>query len=257
MGYLKNSIQKFKTDALSKAIYDVITSLIILLVGILIPLIIPEKFSFRAFLKTEYTVYLYDVFIYSIILIIIAFLFIRVIYLKKYKALEKDNFTDEITGLKNHKALKNHLNKTIEELLNTSKIETLSIILIDIDDFKDYNTKYGHTKADKILKSLGQFLHNDKRGTDETFRLFKGDEYVVIAKNTSLSQAKIAANRKRQSIAENTFIIDDTTMNLTVSCGVTEFKKDEDTIDTFLNRASLALMSAKEITGKNNTKSNY
>lgn len=257
MGYFSNSLQKFKTDALSKAIYDAIKYLFILLLGVLMSFLIPEKFSIKAFLKTEYTVYLYGIIIYSIMLIIIAFLFIRVIYLKKYKALEKDNFTDEITGLKNHKALKSHLKKTIEELLNTSKIETLSIILIDIDDFKEYNTKYGHTKADKILKSLGQFLHSDKRGTDETFRLFKGDEYVVIAKNTSLSQAKIAANRKRQSIAENNFIIEDTIINLTVSCGVTEFKKDEDTIDTFLNRASLALMSAKKITGKNNTKSNY
>lgn len=257
MGYFSNSLQKFKTDALSKAIYDAIKYLFILLLGVLMSFLIPEKFSIKAFLKTEYTVYLYGIIIYSIMLIIIAFLFIRVIYLKKYKALEKDNFTDEITGLKNHKALKSHLKKTIEELLNTSKIETLSIILIDIDDFKEYNTKYGHTKADKILKSLGQFLHSDKRSTDETFRLFKGDEYVVIAKNTSLSQAKIAANRKRQSIAENNFIIEDTIINLTVSCGVTEFKKDEDTIDTFLNRASLALMSAKKITGKNNTKSNY
>ncbi len=257
MGSFSNSLQKFKSDALSKAIYDSIKSLIFLLVGVLIPLIIPEKFSLRAFLKMEYTVYLYGIIIYSIILIIIAFLLIRLIYLKKYKTLEKDNFTDEITGLKNHKALKKHLNKTIEELLNTSKIETLSIIFIDIDDFKDYNTRYGHTKADKILKSLGQLLHNDKRGTDETFRLFKGDEYIVIAKNTCLADAVTAANRKRQSIADNTFIIDETSINLSVSCGVTEFKKEEDTIDTFLNRASLALMSAKEIKGKNNTKSNY
>lgn len=257
MGYFSNSLQKFKSDALSKAIYDSIKSLIFLLVGVLIPLIIPEKFSLRAFLKMEYTVYLYGIIIYSIILIIIAFLLIRLIYLKKYKTLEKDNFTDEITGLKNHKALKKHLNKTIEELLNTSKIETLSIIFIDIDDFKDYNTRYGHTKADKILKSLGQLLHNDKRGTDETFRLFKGDEYIVIAKNTCLADAVTAANRKRQSIADNTFIIDETSINLSVSCGVTEFKKEEDTIDTFINRASLALMAAKEIKGKNNTKSNY
>ena len=231
--------------------------MIFLLVVVLIQLIITEKFSLRAFLKMEYTVYLYGIIIYSIILIIIAFLLIRLIYLKKYKTLEHDNFTDEITGLKNHKALKKHLNKTIEELLNTSKIETLSIIFIDIDDFKDYNTRYGHTKADKILKSLGQLLHNDKRGTDETFRLFKGDEYIVIAKNTCLADAVTAANRKRQSIADNTFIIDETSINLSVSCGVTEFKKEEDTIDTFLNRASLALMSAKEIKGKNNTKSNY
>lgn len=257
MEYFRNSIQKFKTDALSKAIYDAIKYLVILLFGVLIPFLIPEKFSFRAFLKTEYTVYLYSIISYSIILIIIAFLLIRVIYLKKYKALEKDNFTDEITGLKNHKALKSHLKKTIEELLNTSKIETLSIIFIDIDNFKEYNTKYGHTKADKILKSLGQLLQNDKRGTDETFRLFKGDEYVVIAKNTSLSEAKKAADRKRKMIADNTFLIDETSINLTVSCGVTEFKKEEDDIDTFLNRASKALMSAKEVTGKNNIKSNY
>lgn len=257
MDYFRNSIQKFKSDALSKAIYDAIISLIILLVGIFIPLIIPEKFSFRAFLKTEFTVYLYSVLIYSIVLIIIAFLLIRVIYLKKYKALEKDNFTDEITGLKNHKALKTNLKKTIEELLNTSKIETLSIIFIDIDNFKEYNTKYGHTKADKILKSIGQLLQNDKRETDETFRLFKGDEYVVIAKNTSLSEALKAADRKRKMIADNIFSIDETDLNVTVSCGVTEFKKEEDDIDTFLNRASKALLSAKENNGINNTKSIY
>jgi len=257
MGYFSNSVQKFKSDALSKAIYDAIRYLLLLLAGLVIALVIPEKFSFKAFLKTEYTVYLYGVFIYSIILIIIAFLLIRLVYLKKYKALEKDNFTDEITGLKNHKALKAHLKKTIEELLYTSKIETISIIIIDIDDFKEYNTKYGHTKANKILKSLGQLLHNDKRGTDETFRLFKGDEYIVIAKNTCLADAVTAANRKRQAIADNTFLIDEMSIKVKVSCGVTEFKKEVDTIDTFLNRASIALMSAKEIKGKNNTKSNY
>lgn len=257
MGCFSNSLQKFKTDALSKAIYDSIKSLIILLIGLLIHLSIPERFSFSAFLKTEYIIYLYEIIIYSIILVIIAFLLIRVIYLKKYKALEKDNFTDEITGLKNHKALRTHLKKTIEELINNSKIQTLSIIFIDIDDFKDYNTRYGHSKADKILKNLGQLLQNDKRSTDETFRLFKGDEYIVIAKNTSLFGAKLAAERKRIMIAENNFIIDETIINLTVSCGVTEFKKGEDDIDTFINRASIALMTAKKITGKNNIKSNY
>lgn len=257
MGYFSNPIQKFKSDALSKAIYDAIKYLLILLAGVIIPVVIPKKFSLEVFLKTQYTVYLYSILIYSIIIIILAFLIIRLIYIKKYKALEKDNYTDEITGLKNHKALKAHIRKTIEELLNNSKIETLSIIFIDIDDFKEYNTKYGHIKADKILKSLGQLLQNDKRGTDETFRLFKGDEYVVIAKNTSLSDAIKAADRKRKMIAENTFLIDEISIDLRVSCGVTEFKKGEDNIDTFLNRASKALMSAKEIMGKNSTKSNY
>lgn len=257
MSYIKKSIQKFKSDALSKAVYDAIRYLFILLGGLILVLVIPEKFSLKVFLKTEFTGYLYGVLIYSIILIIVAFLLIRVVYLKKYKALEKDNFTDEITGLKNHKALKAYLKKTIDELLITSKIETLSIIILDIDDFKDFNTKLGQTKADKILKSLGQLLNNDKRSTDQTFRLYKGDEYIVIAKNTCLADAITAADRKRNMIAENSFIIDNTSINLSVSCGVTEFKKEGDDIDTFLNRASKALMTAKEIKGKNNTKSNY
>lgn len=257
MGYFSNSLQKFKTDALSKAIYDAIKYLLILLAGITIALVIPEKFSFKAFLETKLAFHLYEVLIYSIILIITAFLLIRIVYLKKYKALEKDNFTDEITGLKNHKALLKHLNKTIDELTKSSKIQTLSIIILDIDNFKDYNTKFGQKKADKLLKNLGQLLNNDKRSTDETFRLYKGDEYIVIAKNTCLADVITAANRKRKMIAENAFLIDETSVNLSVCCGVTEFKKDEDTIDTFLNRASLALMSAKEVTGKNNTKSNY
>ena len=257
MGYFKNSFQKFKSDALSKAIYDAVKYLVVALVGIILASYIPVKFSIKTFLITYYTFELYIILIYSISIIIVAFLIIRYIYLKKYKALEKDNFTDEITGIKNHKALKVHLKKVISELLETSKIITISIIIIDIDNFKEFNTKYGHTKADKILASLGQLLHNDKRGTDDTFRFFKGDEYVVIAKNTCLADAIKAADRKREMIAENTFLIDEMSINLSVSCGVTEFKKSEDTIDSFLNRASKALALAKETKGKNNTKSNY
>lgn len=257
MSYIKKSIQKFNVDALSKAIYDLIKGLLIALVIIIGSIFIPKDFSFYKFIATTYEVKLYWSAIYSILLIIMAFLLFRLIYLKKYKALEKDNFTDEITGLKNHKALKTYLKKTINELLNTSKISSLSIIILDIDNFKTFNTKYGHTKADKILKSLGQLLYNDKRGTDDTFRFFKGDEYIVIAKNTCLADAVKAAERKRDMIDKNTFIIDDERINLTVSCGVTEFKKEEDDIDTFLNRASLALTTAKSTAGKNNTKSHY
>lgn len=256
MNYIKNSIQKFKGDALSKAIYDVSKGLLIALIIIIGSTFIPKDFSFYKFIATAYVIKLYWSAIYSILLIIATFLILRLIYLKKYKVLEKDNFTDEITGLKNHKALKAYLKITINDL-NTSRISTLSIIMIDIDDFKKFNSTYGHTKADKILKSLGQLLNNDKRATDETFRMFKGDEYVVIAKNTCLSDALKAAERKRDMIENNTFLIKEENFKLTVSCGVTEFKKEEDDIDAFLNRASLALTTAKETKGKNNTKSHY
>lgn len=255
--YILESIGKFKNDALPKAIYDVMKWILAVLFLYIASKFIPEDFSFYKFIATEYVVKLYWSAIYTMLLIITTFLLFRSIYLKKYKDLEKDNFTDEITGLKNHKALKSYLKKTINELLITSKISTLSIIILDIDDFKTFNSKYGHTKADKILKSLGQLLNSDKRTTDETFRMFKGDEYVVIAKNTCLSDAFKAAERKRDMIENNTFLIKEENFKLTVSCGVTEFKKEEDDIDAFLNRASLALSTAKETKGKNNTKSHY
>lgn len=172
-------------------------------------------------------------------------------------ALQKDNFTDGLTGVKNHKALCEFLKKSIDEL-NALKIKSLSVIIIDVDDFKKFNTDFGHTKSDQILKSLGQLLNNDKRATDETFRQFlRGDEFVVITKDTNLGDAVKAAERKRKLIENNTFCIKDENFRLTVSCGVTEFKKEEDDIDIFLNRASQALAISKQIKGKNNTKSNY
>lgn len=258
INYTKKSIQKFKIDALPKVIYDVLKWLVILIFLYLASLFLPKKFSFLEFMSTEYLIKLYWSTIYTIAIFILAFLLFKKLNSKKYKALEKDNFTDELTGLKNHKALKEYLKIAVEELLTSSKIKSLSVIIIDIDNFKIFNTEFGHTTSDQILKSLGQLLNNDKRVTDETFRQFlRGDEFVVIAKDTNLGDAVKAADRKRKMIENNIFNVHDVFHELTVSCGVTEFKKDEDTFDTFLNRASQALMTAKNTKGKNNTKSHY
>lgn len=258
ISYIKNSIQKLKSDALPKIIYDIAKWSIVPFLIYLGTLLFPKNFSIIKFLSTEYLMKLYYLIFYTFIIFLITLMIFKTIYTKKINALRKDNFTDELTGLKNHKALYDFLNQLIEEINNGSKIKTLSIIIIDVDNFKYFNTAFGHTTSDQILKNLGQLLNNDKRITDETFRQFlRGDEFVVVVKDTNLGDTFKAAERKRVMIENNIFNIKDIFYKLTVSCGVTEFKKDEDTIDTFLNRASQALMSAKAVENKNNTKSHY
>lgn len=257
MGYLKKSIQKFKDDFLAKGIYDTIKKIVIGIVVLCTPLIIPENFGVMKFLNTEYIIKVYLIITYTVLISIVSHFIFRKYFYNKYNKLKKDNFTDELTGLKNHKALEEYLINTVELLKTGNKIKTVSVILIDIDNFKKFNSTYGHIKSDEILKKLGQLIGSDKRATDETFRLFhRGDEFIVVAKDTNIGEAFTAAERKRNLIKNNVFSIDNENFSLTVSCGVTEFKKENDTIDSFINRASNALSLAKEIKGKNNTKSN-
>jgi len=248
--YIRESIKKLKNDALSKGIYDILKWLIISLI-----VLIPTKWIpyVKTFFLTEYIFTTYAIIISAIILITITTFIVSRYFRKKIRLVITDNHTDELTGLKNHKALSEYLNLKLQDAKNSS--ESLSLIIIDIDDFKNFNTLYGFHVADQILKKLGELLGNDKRVTDETFRYFnRGDEFLVVAYDTTLSQATQAAERKRKLIQKNLFSVDGKKHQLTVCCGVTEFKKNDD-YTSFTDRVTEALNEAKKIAGKNNTKS--
>lgn len=248
--YFKESMRKFETDALSKGIYDVVKWLVLSLI-----LIIPTQWIpyVKTFFGRELKVSFYLTAIFSIILIAATSLVVSRIFRNRIKEVLDDNHTDELTGMKNHKALSEYLINKIREFKN--KEESLSIIILDVDDFKNFNTEFGFNTADLILKKLGQVLANDKRATDETFRYFnRGDEFLVVAGETNLSQAIQAAERKRRLIQKNIFSVDRIHHQLTVCCGVTEFKKD-DNYTSLTDRVIEALNEAKKVLGKNNTKS--
>lgn len=248
--YFRDSIKKFKNDALSKGIYDLLKWLIITLI-VLIPI------KWIPYVKTlflaQHYITTYTIVISAIILITITTFIVSRYFRKKIRIVINDNHTDELTGLKNHKALSEYLNLKLQEAKNKS--ESLSLIIIDIDGFKNFNTLYGFNVADQILKKLGELLGNDKRVTDETFRYFnRGDEFLVVAYDTTLSQAMQAAERKRKLIQKNLFSVDGKNHRLTVCCGVTEFKNNDDNT-SITDRVIDALNEAKKIAGKNNTKS--
>lgn len=254
INYIKASILKFKKDALSKIFYDILKVLIIALLAVLTSNFIPEGFELKDALNSKVDITWFEIFLYLILVVIIIVFAISILFKKKYSELKQLHLTDELTGLNNHKALKDFLDDKFQNLSN--KKENMSYILIDIDNFKQLNTDYGYNVADEILRKLGGLLANDRRVTDKIFRKFnRGDEFVVIANETSLHGAMLAAERKRKLIEKTTFTVENQNFNITVCCGVTEFKNN-DSPKTIADRANKGLIEAKKSKNKNCIKSN-
>lgn len=252
--YFKNSIAKFKQDAFSKAIYDIVKYLLGVLFLVILSWLIPEDTTFGEFISQELIIKYYWVIIGVLILIILTIILVYKVFKIKYNVLAIDNYSDELTGLKNHKALKKILEEEIIELENQPSL-IASIILIDIDDFKQFNTNYGYNVADTVLQKVGLLLANDRRATDETFRFYhRGDEFLILAKDTSATNALKAAERKRKLIEDASFMVDGSAHKITVSCGVTEYKYRLDNYVSLTDRAIDALARAKKINGKNCSK---
>ncbi|RBW63423.1 GGDEF domain-containing protein [Tenacibaculum sp. E3R01] len=248
MKYLKDSFNKFKKDALSKAFYDFIKYLVISVIFVFALQYVP---IFKEWLNVKFSISLWLIILASLILVIFSLVLSMNIFSKKLKEIQSQNRIDELTGLKNYKALEIDL-ATLENERN-QKDEPISLILIDVDDFKKFNEENSFEIADKILSKLGNLLNKDSRITDETYRYFmRGDEFLIIAKQTSISNAQLASDRKRKLIQDSTFIVDGDNFRLTVCCGVTEFNKNEKGSDA-LERLSQAMQNAKKKPKKNNT----
>lgn len=248
MRYLKDSFSKFKKDVLSKVFYDLLKYLFITFILVLILKYVPIA---KEKLELELSITIWVILIYSLALIGISLTTSYLLFNKRFKKIQADSRIDELTGLKNYKALELDISNLVSNWnLND---EPISLILLDIDDFKKFNEDNSYEVADKILRKLGNLLTKDSRITDETYRYFmRGDEFLIIARKTSISNAQIAAERKRKLIADSTFNIDGKNFNFTVSCGVTEYNKGELKSEV-LERVNQALQSAKKKPNKNRT----
>jgi diguanylate cyclase (GGDEF)-like protein len=247
--YLKNSFYRLKQDVLSKALYDMIKYIIGGVIILIIAKLISPNTSLESVINVRINLTLLNFFLILIFAIVLTLFFAILYTRRKYVTIEKDNFTDELTGLNNHKALRDILPKTIEYCRKNN--QKLSLIIIDIDNFKQFNKDYNYQIADKVLRKVGDLLKSDSRVTDISFRqYFKSDEFIIIAKETDLANAVRAANRKRE-LFKTGFEIDNTTYRLTVSGGVTEFNFAFDNQEEVLARLSKALQIAKGRVGKN------
>ncbi len=150
---------------------------------------------------------------------------------------------DPLTGIGNRRAL----NASLEDVIvrQQSNNVTASLLVLDLDHFKDVNDNHGHGKGDQILIQVTKIVSSNIRVADDLYRL-GGEEFVVVALGASRAAASNLAEQLRSSV-ETTELLSD--RPVTISLGVAEIKRGESPED-WLHRADAALYEAKR-TGRN------
>ena len=158
--------------------------------------------------------------------------------------LEKLASHDELTGLLNRRSLNITLG---HEFARCQRYHTeLSLLMIDLDHFKDINDKYGHAFGDFVLKSFAGRLTNTIREADFAFR-FGGEEFVVLLPQTDIKGAIIFAERFREQNSREEFVSPTEKAQVTVSIGVSSFREYQPKVQNdLIALADKALYRAKE-----------
>ncbi|KAB2951169.1 diguanylate cyclase [Heliorestis acidaminivorans] len=155
-----------------------------------------------------------------------------------------DSLRDFLTGLYNRQYLDQ---KMTEELARVKRYgNTFSILLLDIDFFKQINDTHGHLIGDKILIHVAGRLQLKVRSIDTVCR-FGGEEFCVIAPETDITGASHLAEKLRKILGQEPVAISKELMiPVTASFGIAEYKGVDDTIQSLLERADRALYNAKK-----------
>ena len=158
--------------------------------------------------------------------------------------LEITTTLDPLTKAYNRHALQQHFT----ELLSKDRFShEMFILMVDIDNFKLINDKYGHIAGDKVLIFVSKLMKKALREGDRLYR-FGGEEFVILLNRTDLEGATLVANRLLSLCRQNKPLYQNEQIRVTLSIGLTPIR-DDDTIDTLINRSDVALYRAKK-TGK-------
>lgn len=155
-----------------------------------------------------------------------------------HQELERLAETDSLTGTYNRMKYEDIIKRELERGGRYGR--PLTLIMFDIDHFKEVNDRYGHAMGDQVLKNVADIAREHTRKVDYLFR-WGGEEFMIVALETDLERASYLAERIRKAIEDSPFR---GVRRLTVSFGVAQYKKG-DTDDTLLKRADAALYKAK------------
>ncbi|MFH1228456.1 MAG: GGDEF domain-containing protein [Planctomycetota bacterium] len=152
--------------------------------------------------------------------------------------------TDGLTKLYTKRHLLNELPIYFE--IASRHIEPFSMVMLDVDNFKKINDTYGHVTGDKILKEVADILQQAVRKSYPAYR-YGGEEIAIILPGTSKDESFSFAEKLRKRIEDRTFISDNgERINVTISCGVSEYNKSMKDFKDIVIQADNALYRAKE-----------
>jgi diguanylate cyclase (GGDEF)-like protein/PAS domain S-box-containing protein len=154
------------------------------------------------------------------------------------------SYTDDLTGIYNHRFFVQQLTREVDRQRRYPT--QLSLLMIDIDYFKDYNDTNGHLAGDKVLKAISLIIQHAVRQTDFVAR-YGGEEFCAILINTGREGAFAIAERVRRMVAEMPFPNENAQPNgdLTVSVGIATFSPNLTTVTDLIREADNALYRAK------------
>ena len=166
-----------------------------------------------------------------------------------YKLTKRMAITDELTGLNNYRFMLQRLDDEIERARRFGR--TLSLLMLDADDFKLFNDTHGHVAGDVALSELSQVMQSAVRDIDVVCR-YGGEEFAVLLPETDSDGAFVAAEKMREAIASHAFPDADGHKNqrVTVSIGFSTFPNPAIDREALLRQADDALYAAKR-TGRN------
>ncbi len=157
-------------------------------------------------------------------------------------ALSLDATVDFLTQVPNRRAFDKRLHEEIERFRRGGP--TFSLVLVDIDHFKQVNDRYGHATGDEVLRRVAQILEGDRRNTDFVAR-FGGEEFAILLPCTDEYQAAMLIDRVRELLEKTSIAMGGTVITVTISAGVAEMLPADKGTATLLQRADERLYRAK------------
>ena len=154
------------------------------------------------------------------------------------REMEERSLTDQLTGLPNRRSLDVKL--AMEVRFSVRHLVPLSLLLLDVDHFKQYNDSFGHPAGDDVLRKVGKVLHDGLRATDFAAR-YGGEEFAVLLRHTNEEGALVVAERIREAVEQAAW----THRGVTVSVGVATLMRFKPDAGSLLAEADRALYDAK------------
>jgi diguanylate cyclase (GGDEF)-like protein len=163
--------------------------------------------------------------------------------IRMMEKLQKLAITDGLTKLYNSRSFYTQLELEVDRVNRYQ--HPLTLLLLDLDYFKNYNDSYGHLEGDKVLVRFSQIIKSCLRANDSAYR-YGGEEFTVILPETGGEEARTVAQRIRAALeAERFSPVDGADVTVTISIGVTEYHNKEE-LSTFIQRADKAMYLSKQ-----------
>jgi len=158
--------------------------------------------------------------------------------LKKNEELELLSTTDSLTGLSNHRSLMQRLDQEVARFRKDKR--GFSVLVGDVDHFKQYNDAFGHPAGDEVLQTIAEIMRESTRKNDCCAR-YGGEEFVIVLPDTAAADALDTAEHIRARVAAKKF----SGRKMTLSIGVATFPEDADDAEAIIAVADEALYQAK------------